>query len=328
MGLTNFPNGITSFGMPIFGSGLPTQGNVWFVKPASGNDAADGRSPADSFKTLARALDRAVANQNDIVFLFAESNTAGSTTDYQSSTLDWNKDMVHLIGVNAGSPFSQRSRVAFTSAYNTASNLFTVSAKVCYIANVEFFAGVAGTSPTGCMQVTGSRNVFENCHIAGIGHNNNDIAGAYSLYLNGVEEIRFKDCRIGLNAIDAGSQANSEILMANTVKNVIFQNTLIYRRIEHATNHPLVKVAAATSLDELVLFDNCQFISTSTNYAHVQAGAFKFVAAPTQGLVFVHNCLLYNGTSAGKWDVDDRDKIALMHSPTPAADTAGICRLV
>ena len=307
-----------------------TQGKIWHVKPYSGRDSRDGKTANTAVKTLAKALSKATANQNDIVLLYAESNSAASTTDYQSSTLDWNKDMVHLVGVNAGSPLGLRSRVAFASAYNTASNLFTLSADSCFISNIEFFAGVAGTSPTGCMQVTGDRNYLKNCVIAGIGADTNDIADAYSLYLNGVEHMLIEDCEIGLQTIDAGTAANSEILMANTVKNVVFSGGKVVRRIEHATNHPLVKVAGATSLDGIIEFKrNFGFISYSTNNGFSNASPFKFVAQPTQGKIVIDpTCYMTNGTTAGKWDVGDYDTIIVTGSPTPAADTAQIGRYV
>lgn len=328
MSITHFPNGVSSFGVPMFPGGMVTQGNVFFVKPYSGNDANDGKSPANALKTMARALALCTANQNDTVYLFAESNSASATTDYQSATLDWNKDMCHIIGVCAPTPYSQRSRIGFTSTYVTASNLFTLSADACIIANVSLFAGVADANPTGCLQVTGDKNYFYNCHIAGIGADEMDIAGAYSLYLNGVQETMFKDCRIGLNTVSAGTAANSEILMASTVKNVDFEDCLVYRRIEHSTQHPLVKVAAATSLEEMVRFKNCGFISTSVNYATSNAGVFKFGADLTQGLITLENCWAYNGTTAGKWDVDDYNKLLVINSPTPAADTCGLVRAV
>ncbi len=316
-------------GIPMFpGGGLPmTQGKFIHVKPYSGSDDNNGKSARKAVKTLSKALSLATANQNDVVLLYAENNTAGSTTDYQSSTLTWNKDMVHLIGVGAPSPMSNRARIAFLSTYSTASNLFTLSANACIIANVAMFAGVSDTNPTGCLKVTGSRNVLYNCHIAGIGHDNNDIAGAYSLYLYGVEEMLVQNCRIGLNTISAGTNANSEILMSNTVKNVFFKDCTIYRRIEHASNHPLVKIAAATSLDEFVMFRNCAFISTSVNYATSNAAVFKFVATPTQGLIFVVDSVAYNGTTAGKWDADDSDKIVILNN-VASADTDGLGRLV
>jgi len=321
-------------GIPVYPSLPPwlafTGGNIWHVKPYSGNDGNPGDRPDRAWKTLGKVISSSevVAGRNDVVLLHSESNTASATTDYQGSTLDWSKDMTHLIGVNSGSVYSQRSRVAFSSTYDTASNLFTLSADGCYIANVQFYAGVAGTNPTGCFQVTGDRNRLDQCHISGIGNDANDIANAYSLYLNGVEELYVKNCRIGLNTTAAGTAANFEIWMANTVKNVEFEDCLIYRRIEHDTNHPLVKVAAATSLDEINSFTRCKFISTSTNYANSNAGVFKFAANPTQGLIVLDQCSAWNGTTAGKWDVDDLDNLLIMNNPTPAADTCGIYRAV
>ena len=314
----------------IFAANKITQGKIWHVKPYSGHDSRDGKTPDKAFKTLAQAQSKAVADRNDIVLLYAESNTAANTTDYQSSTLDWAKDMVHLIGVNAGSPLSHRSRIAFASTYATASNLFTLSADACLIANVALFAGVTSTSPTGCVQQTGDKNHWLNCMISGIGADTNDIAGAYSLYLNGVQETLFEDCYIGLETIDAGSAANSEILLASTVKNNIFRGCTIIRRIEHGTNHPLIKIAAATSLEGVNLFErNCGFISHSTNNAYSNAGVFKFAVTPTQGKIIIDpTCYATNGTTAGKWDVDDNDVIVVTGSPTPAADTAQIGRYV
>ena len=327
MGYTNFPHGVKSFGLPVMPLGFAA-GNVYFVKPYSGSNANDGRSIDTAFKTLSRALQECVAGRNDVVFLVSESNTAAYTTDYQSATLNWNKDMTHLIGLNNGPFMSQRSRVAFVSTYATASNLFTLSANGCLVANVQFFAGVNSNQPTGSVKVTGARNVFKRCHIAGIGHDTMDIANAYSLQLDAAEECAFEECMIGLNTIDAGSAANTEISITGGVKNCFFKDCLIYRRIEHATNHPLVRVAAATSIDELLFFERCAFVSTSTNQAYSNAGAFKLTADLTQGYIVVKDCLLYNGPTAGKWDVDDRDKILILGHPTPAADTCSIIRLV
>jgi hypothetical protein len=36
----------------------------------------------------------------------------------------------------------------------------------------------------------------------------------------------------------------------------------------------------------------------------------------------------FNGTTAGKWDVDDRDNIKIVGNPTPAADTCDLARAV
>src|ERR1035441_6990089 len=192
----------------FIGSQFLTQGNTFFVKPATGGDGNDGKSPKRAFKTLPEAYDHLVAGQNDVVYLMAESDSAGGTTDYQGATLNWNKDLCHLIGVNSGPRMSQRSRVAFTSTYAGASNLFTLSANGCLIQGVEFYAGVASVNPTGCMLVTGERNHVRKCHIAGMGNTANDIAGAYSVQLSGTGAgaIQAAVLEVKLRYVDQGNQ--------------------------------------------------------------------------------------------------------------------------
>lgn len=56
--LTNFPNGLTSFGIPLFGSSMLDQGkaSVFFVDGNRGNDGYDGKSWDNPFATLAKGL--------------------------------------------------------------------------------------------------------------------------------------------------------------------------------------------------------------------------------------------------------------------------------
>lgn len=233
------------------------------VDPYWGVDSGrDGSSPDKAVKTLTRALALATADQNDVVYFHARSNTAAYTTNYLSSVFDWNKDGVHLVGINSGVNISPRSRVAFLSTYDTnASAMFTVSANNCYIANMQFFMGVASTKPIGCMNVTGQRNRFENCHIAGFGALTNDILGAYSLKLTGAEENLFVDCTIGHDRISRGAYANSEILVASVAKNNNFRNCVIKGFTSSATNWVFLR-AAAGSLDGVLEFKDCRFINS------------------------------------------------------------------
>jgi hypothetical protein len=61
-GFTNFPNGITSFGIPIMGDGIPvlfdrTQSNIyWYVDGKSGSDSNDGKTPQTPLDTIAAAI--------------------------------------------------------------------------------------------------------------------------------------------------------------------------------------------------------------------------------------------------------------------------------
>lgn len=326
MGISNFD---VVQANAFIGAFLPTQGKVFFVKPASGLDGNSGLAPDQALKTLAAAHAKARANKNDVILLFAEGQASAATTDYQSETLDWNKDLVHLIGVSAGGPVSQRARVALLSTYDTASNLFTLSANGCIIAGVHFYAGVAGTNPTGCFKVTGQRNVIKNCHLAGIGSNENDIAGAYSVLLDGGAENLFEDCTIGLDTIARGTAANSGLLVDGAATRNEFRDCRFIAALEHATNHVHVRLADATAIDRYLFFKRCMFYYFSANYAVGGTGIMN-VPALTQGYVLVDHCFGI-GDAPGtvpKWDVNDNNKVYVLNSPTPAADTVGIARAV
>ncbi len=313
----------------FIGSQFLTQGKQFFVRPGTGLDCNSGLSPKRALKTLAAALAKMTANQNDVVWFMSESNSKDDTTDFLTETLDWNKDLCHIFGVNAGQPVGQRSRVEHISTYVTASNLFTLSANGCIIANVHFFTGVADVNPTGCMQVTGERNRIYNCHIAGIGHANNDIAGAYSLKLTG-DENQFEKCTIGLDTIARGTAANSGLLLDTTATRNQFLDCFFVAWVEHATNHVHVRFADATAIDRWLWFKNCLFAYMSENYAIGATGVMKLTAALTKGYIVVEDCMAFSDKPAVavKWDVDDRNKIVIVGSPTPAADTCNVGRWV
>jgi len=306
-------------------------GNIYHVKPYSGSDTlGNGMSPASAFKTLAKALAAATANQNDIVVLHAEGNSAALTTDEQAATLVWNKDMVHLIGSNSGVSISPRSRIAFTAAYAVASNLLTVSANGCLFRNLLFVVEVASVLPTGCVKVTGTRNRFERCHFAGYVASTNDIVGAYALKLEGAEENEFDHCVIGTFTLGRGAQLNSQILFSASAKENLFENCRIVSQVTHATNHVLVEVSGTTGIDAFNYFQNCKFLYQSANYTAAATAVMRF-AALTQGYILVDAaCMAISDAPATTivWEVNVRNKVAIVGPIKPAGETSNIGFLV
>ena len=277
-------------GLPV--GGFLSQGKAIYVKPSSGLDSNDGLSLAAPVKTLVRALAIATANQNDVVYLFAESNTAANTTDYQSVTLDWNKDFVHLVGVGSGTMIGQRSRVALISTYTTASNLFTLSADGCYIANIEFFAGVASANPLGAMLVTGQRNKIQNCQISGIGDLLMDTASGYSLKLTtpAAENI-FSHCYIGLNTVLRTTNAHEVWIVGGAgtgIKRNIFEDCIF----DSSTANTSFKSIDCTFIEGFLLLKNCTFMATKNMTGNVNpTGA---IAATTpNGMLAIQGCSFF-----------------------------------
>ena len=260
---------------------FPSQGNIYFVNPQFGSDVGADGSRLKPFQTLARALSQATAGQNDIVFLEASSNSASLTTAYQTALLDWNKDMVHLIGINSSPQFSSRSRIAFASNYAAATDLFKLSANGCTIANIEMFMGVTSALPTGCATITGERNHFVKCQISGMGAATNDISGAYSLQLSGCDENLFEDCVIGQNTVQLGAgTSNSVLLFTNVAGTGVARNTFRNCRFELDTSSAtacLFLRSGATAMDREQTFEDCLFVnavsSGSTTLTHAMAVA-------------------------------------------------------
>jgi hypothetical protein len=296
----------TSMGIPIIPALPPwlafTQGQVWHVKPVNGLNTNSGKSPRDAFKTLAKALSSATADQNDIVLFYSEGNSGATVSDFQSTMLDWNKDCVHLIGVNSGVSISPRSRISAISTWTSVNPVMTVSANSCYFANLQIIMDATDTTPLGALAVTGSRCRFDNCHVYGIVYAANDIAGAYSLLLSGAEEIEFHGCQFGSDRIAKGAQANSVIKFAATAKNIVFDDCIFRLVSTSATVHVFVR-AAAGSLDGSVVFKRCLGVnSQSRNVSGLELTYAMVVASNAGGDIFISPDSAFQATDVNSSD--------------------------
>jgi len=286
--MTTFGDGVYQFGgMPVGGLFFP--GQAWFVRPTNGSDGYSGKKPSRAFATLAAALDAATADNGDVVYFIAESASAASCTDYQSAALDWNKDGVHLIGINAGNALGQRSRIAPAVATADIEDLFTVSADGCLIANILVYDGdVTASTATAprAVVVSGERNHFVNCQFSlggdAAGANSLDVAGARALSVTGGENL-FEDCYFGLDTLLKATQ-EAEVDLATGARN-------IFRKCMFATytsNTSMVLVSVAASVDRFAMFDDCIFYAAANiTSAAAPLGAFNAVA--NNGLVLLKN---------------------------------------
>lgn len=287
---TNYPNGLTSFGVPLPVSPVgPSQGNCYFVKPRTGVDGNDGMSPASAVKTLAAALALCTANQNDTVYMLAESNTAASTTDYQSTTLDWNKDGVHLIGVNCGAPIGSRSRISNLSTAAALAPMFKLSANNCLIQGIEFFQGTPASGTTSvAVEVTGQRNHIVNCQISGNGDLTGvaDVSGSRSLKLSGSENC-FDNCYIGLDTVIRATQTTEVEISAGA------RNQFRGCHFETYTSLSTFKmISVATGCDRFVKLLDCDIVAVQ-NITSAVAPTGAIGITTMNGQVIVKNPYLY-----------------------------------
>lgn len=166
MSLTNFPNGISSFGFPLIGSGpVMTTGSVWFVNSVTGIDASGrGVDPSRPFATIDFAVGQCAAAKGDVIFVMpghVETITAaaGLAVDVVG---------ISIIGIGAG---ANRPTINFTTS--TAATC-TVSAANCLMRNILFTGGIdALVSP---VVVSAADFTLEDCEYR-------DVTGQCTIFL-------------------------------------------------------------------------------------------------------------------------------------------------
>ena len=121
MVFTNFPNGVTSFGVPVVGGQLPTtQGNYWFVSSTTGSSGNPGNDISLPFAALSNAV--SAASSGDIIVLLPNH----AETIVAAGGVTINKAGLTVIGMGEGS-----TRPTFTFGTSTAATFLITSASFC-----------------------------------------------------------------------------------------------------------------------------------------------------------------------------------------------------
>jgi len=93
---TNFPNGVTSFGIPLPGGSRPW-GKHWFVDQGGGAPNYPGKGSNQAFTTIQGAIDSASAG--DTIHVKGIAGSVGQTSDYSESvTIPYTKPGLAIIG--------------------------------------------------------------------------------------------------------------------------------------------------------------------------------------------------------------------------------------
>jgi len=106
MGFTHFPNGITSMGMALPGSGHYAGWwgkNVFFVDDEDGSDSNEGTEPTSAFKSIQKAIDK--SSHHDTIFLKPreiDTDTHSSHGYYTGTNIIAAKTGLAIIGTGRG----------------------------------------------------------------------------------------------------------------------------------------------------------------------------------------------------------------------------------
>jgi hypothetical protein len=155
MGLTNFPGGIASFGMPVLPGLPPTTGTVFFVCNATNANGSDGNSglrPDQPLATIAKAHTLATASKGDQIIVMPGHTEAVIA----AGTITISKAGVQIIGLGSG---RLRPVITYTTAVGAS---FDITGANVLVQNIVFKAtGVDAV--TAAVNVSAADVTFRDC---------------------------------------------------------------------------------------------------------------------------------------------------------------------
>lgn len=216
MGITNFPGGIGSFGVPVFaGQRRPYTGVSYFVNNTTGFNGSDGASglrPDQPLATLSKALTLIRAGNDDVIYIAAgHTETIAAAAGIACPLAGFS-----IVGLGNG-----RLRPTFTWATSTAATWTIAGANVA-IENCVFI-GTGIDAVVTMFAVTGDNVSFENCEFD---HANATNQASLGITVTGTDRFRFINNQVHgtLNAgttnflqiVGAASKQNDYVIAGNS----------------------------------------------------------------------------------------------------------------
>jgi hypothetical protein len=116
----------------------------------------------------------------------------------------------------------------------------------------------------GCVKFTSARAYCENVHFVGAGHATpGAVATANDVFLNGAEEITFKNCTFGTDSV-LKAAANGEVLLDGTCWRIRFEDC-DFISYSATAGKVAVKSTDNTSFSGVMSFRGCQFLNWNPN---------------------------------------------------------------
>lgn len=315
--LTAFPNGISSFGVPVLGgyAGIPFTGPYYFVNETIGLDGNSGTSISQPLKTLDRALALESAatggagGRNAVVYFWG--------TQHRTSTLAWNLPQTHLIGIDAPLLRGKRARISVTGSTGF-NNLVSVTQQGCYFANFGTFYGFTNTSSAlVCWSDTGGRSCYDNVEFLGFGDGTastgtSNLTGARAFKFNtSTGESTWRNCVFGVDTTTRNA-TNYTLEIAGGAPRLAFVGCDFESYLGSsgtASSHLLI---GASGIDRYVDMVGCRFHNSGSSGGSTMAQCFN-VSSSAGGTVFLDQSTFGPGITA--WQTSPTTNVVMNMTP-------------
>jgi hypothetical protein len=320
MALTNFPNGISSFGVPLMGGGgIPaTAGTVYWVDYTNGSDGNTGKSPAKALKTVAKAYDLCTTNKDDVIALI------GSASHVLTGMLTVAKSRVHFIGVDGlgGRYYGQNAKInlGVTTAATDIGTILNTGVRNSFT-NIKFTNANTVAEGIYCVVEGGEYTVYNCCEI----YKETDLneTTASEMVMNG-DSCQVLNCTIGSSA----NLLVGDIIRANVritgglagaglkARDVVFENCRFLKKAA-GTASCYFYASAATDVERMFHIKDCLFYNSKLASGD-PAQCVIATSAQTEGDILIDNCSSINNTK-----LSTSTGVAIT-GPVPTYATSGI----
>ncbi len=298
MTITNFPNGVSSFGIPQLGDGIPsTYGEYIFVDPDSAG-ADNGRTMKNAFRTVGQAVTKAVTNTHSVILMNA--NSAHSSVAGTNDELTLTKSRVHFVGLGGGSRYlGQRTRWTMGVTTGTAIAIVQNTGVGNTFTNIKFDSSDTLSTSKYAFADGGEYTQMTNCEIVHSGQLG--VVSAAPLLCNG-DSAYYLHCAIG-SLVHIWSVAAQNVLFTRVTipgkvaRDVIFEDCLSLSKTSDASfvHH---RGVGATAIERMLIYKGeCGFINARLGSAN-PAQCVGFSATQTEGDIVIGPSCYDRGNTA------------------------------
>ena len=293
---TNFPSGVSSFGIPQLGDGIPsTYGEYIFVDPDS-QGADNGKTMKNAFRTVGQAVTKATTNTNAVILMNANSAHSTAVTNDE---LTLTKSRMHFVGLGGGSRYlGQRTRWTMGVTTGTAIAIVQNTGTGNTFTNIKFDSSDTLSTSKFAFADGGEFTQMTNCEMVHSGQLG--VATAAPLLCNG-DSAYYLHCSIG-SLVHIWTVAAQNVLFDRTTiagkvaRDVIFEDCLSLSKTSNA-GFDHMRGTGATDIERMLIFKNCGWVNAKLGSAN-PAECVSFDSEQTEGDIAIDPACWERGNTA------------------------------
>ena len=285
--MTNYPNGVSSFGIPCAGQipmvlGSTGVGKIHFVDATYGSDGNTGLSPEQALKTVTKAYSNAVSGDTIALSTSAEhSITTG--INHTKSRINW-------IGLDfGGRQIQQGAKVKLATASTTAYVLKDTGTRNSFT-NIKFIQAATAATGLHVLELGSEGALYQNISAVFEVVDNLDLTTAHEV-IAGTDSATFLNCTFGNDTLLTSAarsvfhidQVNGFEFKSNILENCNFQIS------SSSGTATFVRLDAVGDVLFTNVFKDCTFLASidSAGGAAIAEAAQTGTGTVKGGLYFV-----------------------------------------